>query len=131
MGFRTADEGEQESVTRLLDRAFHDGPVSVWIFPGAANRHPASRVDGRSWPASGSSPGVVGRTCAAKPGFGAPTDPARWTRRRVTLEDIAPRHRRLALAETLAHLDMLRAQHRLSKVFEPGKMLYRRVKGEG
>jgi glyoxylase-like metal-dependent hydrolase (beta-lactamase superfamily II) len=56
---------------------------------------------------------------------------ARWTRRRVTLEDIAPRHRRLALAETLAHLDMLRAQHRLSKVFEPGKMLYRRVRGEG
>ncbi|MFD2688234.1 GNAT family N-acetyltransferase [Streptomyces phyllanthi] len=35
---RTADEGDREPVTRLLDRAFRDDPVSVWVFPGAEDR---------------------------------------------------------------------------------------------
>ena len=51
---------------------------------------------------------------------------AHWTRRKVTLDQIAPRHRRLALAETIAHLDLLRAEGRLAKEFAPGRMLYRR-----
>lgn len=35
---RTADEGDRELVTRLLDEAFQDDPVSVWVFPDAAHR---------------------------------------------------------------------------------------------
>ena len=31
-----------------------------------------------------------------------------------------------ALAETIAHLDLLRAEDRLAKEFAPGRMLYRR-----
>ena len=56
---------------------------------------------------------------------------AHWTRRRVTLDGIDPAHRRLALAETLAHLEMLRAEGRVTKVFEPGRMLYRRPPTSG
>jgi glyoxylase-like metal-dependent hydrolase (beta-lactamase superfamily II) len=52
---------------------------------------------------------------------------ARWTRRHVTLDQVSPRHHRLALAETLAHLELLRAEGRLSKVFVPGEMRYRRA----
>ena len=52
---------------------------------------------------------------------------ARWTRRRVTLEEISPWHRRLALAETLAHLDLLHAEGRLRKVIGPGLLRYRRA----
>ena len=51
---------------------------------------------------------------------------ARWTRRKISLDEVAPRHRRLALAETLAHLELLRAENRLEKVFLPGAMCYRR-----
>jgi GNAT superfamily N-acetyltransferase len=35
---RTADEGDRELVARLLDEAFQDDPVSVWVFPDAAHR---------------------------------------------------------------------------------------------
>ncbi|MER5905247.1 GNAT family N-acetyltransferase [Streptomyces mirabilis] len=35
---RTADEGDRELVTRLLDEAFQGDPVSVWVFPDAAHR---------------------------------------------------------------------------------------------
>ena len=52
---------------------------------------------------------------------------AHWTRRKVLLNEISPRHHRLALAETLSHLEMLRAQERFTKVFVPGRMLYRRA----
>jgi glyoxylase-like metal-dependent hydrolase (beta-lactamase superfamily II) len=51
---------------------------------------------------------------------------ARWTRRQVTLDGVSPHHHRLALAETLAHLELLRAQNRLSKVFVPRQIRYRR-----
>lgn len=51
---------------------------------------------------------------------------AHWTRRKVSLQEIDPSHRRLALAETLAHLEMLRDEGRLGKVFRPGRILYRR-----
>jgi glyoxylase-like metal-dependent hydrolase (beta-lactamase superfamily II) len=54
---------------------------------------------------------------------------ARWTRRKLALDEIAPWHRRLALAETIAHLELLRAEGRLEKVFKPGQMLYRRAQG--
>jgi glyoxylase-like metal-dependent hydrolase (beta-lactamase superfamily II) len=50
---------------------------------------------------------------------------ARWTRRKISLNEIAPWHRRLALAETIAHLELLRAEGRLAKEFAPGRMLYR------
>ena len=52
---------------------------------------------------------------------------AHWTRRKVGLDQIAPQHRRLALAETIAHLELLRAEGRLVKEFAPGRMLYKRV----
>jgi glyoxylase-like metal-dependent hydrolase (beta-lactamase superfamily II) len=52
---------------------------------------------------------------------------ARWTRRKLSLQEIAPWHRRLALAETIAHLELLRAEGHLEKVFRPGQMLYRRT----
>ena len=52
---------------------------------------------------------------------------AHWTRRKLSLDEIEPAHRRLALAETLAHLEMLRAEGRLSKAFTPGRMLYCRA----
>jgi glyoxylase-like metal-dependent hydrolase (beta-lactamase superfamily II) len=51
---------------------------------------------------------------------------ARWTRRKVSLDQVSPQHHRLALAETLAHLELLRAENRLEKVFLPGAMCYRR-----
>lgn len=51
---------------------------------------------------------------------------ARWTRRKITLDEISPFHRRLALAETLAHLELLRAEGRLSKDFTSSQMRYRR-----
>jgi GNAT superfamily N-acetyltransferase len=35
---RTAGEGDRELVVRLLDRAFQDDPVSVWVFPDPAHR---------------------------------------------------------------------------------------------
>ncbi|MFD7713229.1 GNAT family N-acetyltransferase [Streptomyces sp. NPDC059786] len=35
---RTAGEGDRGLVTRLLDAAFQDDPVSGWIFPGEAHR---------------------------------------------------------------------------------------------
>lgn len=35
---RTAGEGDRELVTRLLDEAFQDDPVSGWVFPEAAHR---------------------------------------------------------------------------------------------
>ncbi len=38
VGIRTADKGDHETVTSLLDRAFDDDPVSVWVFPEAAHR---------------------------------------------------------------------------------------------
>ncbi|MEV0178335.1 GNAT family N-acetyltransferase [Streptomyces sp. NPDC050625] len=38
VGIRAADEGDRESVVRLLDAAFQDDPVSGWIFPGAQYR---------------------------------------------------------------------------------------------
>ncbi|RPF36159.1 GNAT family N-acetyltransferase [Streptomyces sp. TLI_185] len=34
VAIRTADEGDQELVVRLLDEAFQDDPVSGWVFPG-------------------------------------------------------------------------------------------------
>jgi len=52
---------------------------------------------------------------------------AHWTRRKVSLQEIAPQHRRLALAETIAHLELLRAEGRLVKEFAPGQMLYKRA----
>jgi glyoxylase-like metal-dependent hydrolase (beta-lactamase superfamily II) len=51
---------------------------------------------------------------------------AHWTRRKVTLDQVDPAHHRLALAETLAHLELLRAEERLDKLFEPGRILYHR-----
>ena len=38
VAIRAADEGDRESVVRLLDAAFQDDPVSGWIFPGAEYR---------------------------------------------------------------------------------------------
>ncbi|MGW0826520.1 GNAT family N-acetyltransferase [Streptomyces sp. NPDC002845] len=38
VAIRTAGEGDREQVVRLLDAAFDDDPVSVWIFPDAADR---------------------------------------------------------------------------------------------
>ncbi|GAA2244051.1 N-acetyltransferase [Streptomyces ruber] len=35
---RTADQHDHETVTWLLDRAFDDDPVSVWLFPQAGHR---------------------------------------------------------------------------------------------
>jgi glyoxylase-like metal-dependent hydrolase (beta-lactamase superfamily II) len=49
-----------------------------------------------------------------------------WTRRKILIGQLVPRHRRLALAETIAHLELLRTQGRLTKHFEPGRMLYQR-----
>jgi glyoxylase-like metal-dependent hydrolase (beta-lactamase superfamily II) len=56
---------------------------------------------------------------------------ARWTRRRISLQEVAPRHRRLALAETIAHLELLRAEHRVTKVASPGLICYRRADDSG
>jgi hypothetical protein len=44
----------------------------------------------------------------------------------VTLDQVDPAHHRLALAETLAHLELLRAEEQLDKLFEPGRILYHR-----
>lgn len=38
VAIRAAGEDDREPVTRLLDRAFHDDPVSVWGFPAEADR---------------------------------------------------------------------------------------------
>lgn len=38
VAIRTADEGDRELVTRLLDEAFQDDPVSGWVFPEVAHR---------------------------------------------------------------------------------------------
>jgi GNAT superfamily N-acetyltransferase len=38
VAIRAAGESDREPVARLLDRAFHDDPVSVWTFPGEADR---------------------------------------------------------------------------------------------
>ncbi|MFF1450609.1 GNAT family N-acetyltransferase [Streptomyces sp. NPDC058274] len=38
VGIRTAGEGDRELVTRLLDQAFQNDPVSSWIFPDEADR---------------------------------------------------------------------------------------------
>jgi len=38
VAIRTADEGDRELVVRLLDDAFQDDPVSLWVFPDAAHR---------------------------------------------------------------------------------------------
>ena len=51
---------------------------------------------------------------------------AHWTRRKVSLQEISPRHHRLALAETLAHVELLHAEGRVTKLMHPGRMLYRR-----
>ncbi|WP_405882397.1 GNAT family N-acetyltransferase [Streptomyces sp. NBC_01136] len=43
VAIRTAGEDDRELVTRLLDEAFQDDPVSGWVFPDAArrrSRHP-------------------------------------------------------------------------------------------
>jgi GNAT superfamily N-acetyltransferase len=45
---RTAGEGDRELVTRLLDTAFQDDPVSGWIFPDPADRRSThSRLMGK------------------------------------------------------------------------------------
>jgi glyoxylase-like metal-dependent hydrolase (beta-lactamase superfamily II) len=49
---------------------------------------------------------------------------AHWTRRKVTLDEISAWHRRLALAETMAHLDLLQAEGRIKKQFVPGLIRY-------
>ncbi|WP_128382563.1 GNAT family N-acetyltransferase [Streptomyces cavernae] len=36
---RTAGEADREAITELLDKAFHDDPVSAWIFPDESDRH--------------------------------------------------------------------------------------------
>lgn len=44
VAIRTAGAADRELVVRLLDTAFHDDPVSGWVFPGAEHRrrkHPA------------------------------------------------------------------------------------------
>ncbi|MFI1213178.1 GNAT family N-acetyltransferase [Streptomyces sp. NPDC020802] len=38
VAIRRADEGDREAVTRLLDEAFQDDPVSGWVFPDADHR---------------------------------------------------------------------------------------------
>ncbi|MCX4234388.1 GNAT family N-acetyltransferase [Streptomyces ortus] len=38
VAIRRAGETDREEVTRLLDEAFQDDPVSSWIFPGADHR---------------------------------------------------------------------------------------------
>jgi GNAT superfamily N-acetyltransferase len=38
VAIRTAGESDRELVTRLLDSAFQDDPVSGWIFPGEEDR---------------------------------------------------------------------------------------------
>ncbi|MCX4532721.1 GNAT family N-acetyltransferase [Streptomyces sp. NPDC002596] len=35
---RQADEADREQVVRLLDEAFHDDPVSSWVFPDETHR---------------------------------------------------------------------------------------------
>ncbi|WP_328494035.1 GNAT family N-acetyltransferase [Streptomyces sp. NBC_00414] len=38
VGIRRAGAGDREDVTRLLDEAFQDDPVSSWVFPDADHR---------------------------------------------------------------------------------------------
>ncbi|MEV0635056.1 GNAT family N-acetyltransferase [Streptomyces sp. NPDC050619] len=38
VAIRTAGEGDRELVVRLLDEAFRDDPVSVWVLPGEEYR---------------------------------------------------------------------------------------------
>jgi ribosomal protein S18 acetylase RimI-like enzyme len=38
VAIRRAGEGDREAVTRLLDEAFQDDPVSSWVFPDAEHR---------------------------------------------------------------------------------------------
>ncbi|MEV0220188.1 GNAT family N-acetyltransferase [Streptomyces sp. NPDC050704] len=38
VAIRRAGEGDREAVTRLLDEAFQDDPVSGWVFPDAEHR---------------------------------------------------------------------------------------------
>ncbi|MFF6997243.1 GNAT family N-acetyltransferase [Streptomyces sp. NPDC008313] len=38
VAIRTAGEDDRELVVRLLDEAFHDDPVSGWVFPGEEYR---------------------------------------------------------------------------------------------
>lgn len=38
VAIRTAGEADRELVVRLLDAAFHDDPVSAWVFPGEEHR---------------------------------------------------------------------------------------------
>ncbi|MCC7105634.1 MAG: MBL fold metallo-hydrolase [Chloroflexi bacterium] len=54
---------------------------------------------------------------------------AHWTHRKVSLRDLSPWHWRLALAETIAHLELLRAQGRITKRFVPGLVQYGPVEG--
>ncbi|WP_055532939.1 GNAT family N-acetyltransferase [Streptomyces graminilatus] len=41
VAIRTAGEDDRELVVRLLDEAFQDDPVSVWVFPDPAHRRAA------------------------------------------------------------------------------------------
>lgn len=49
---------------------------------------------------------------------------AHWTRRKISLQELSPWHWRLALAETVAHLELLRAQGRIRRRFVPGLIQY-------
>src|SRR3954449_13323485 len=41
VAIRTAGEGDREALTRLMDEAFQDDPVSGWVFPGEEHRRAA------------------------------------------------------------------------------------------
>lgn len=38
VAIRTAGEGDRDLIVRLLDEAFHDDPVSGWVFPDVQDR---------------------------------------------------------------------------------------------
>ncbi len=48
----------------------------------------------------------------------------RWTRRDITLDRLSPHHRRLALGETLAHLEVLRGRGVINRQALAGRIVY-------
>ncbi|MGK2850828.1 MAG: MBL fold metallo-hydrolase [Candidatus Limnocylindrales bacterium] len=55
----------------------------------------------------------------------------RWTRRRQALSELPPGQQRMALGETLAHLEELRVNGQIVALEREGKIIYRRSSGTG
>jgi hypothetical protein len=54
----------------------------------------------------------------------------RWTRRQTPLDELDPFNRMLAVTETLAHLELLVAQGRVSRAEEEDPVTYQSSSGQ-